>query len=133
MKLCNATVLLYRNKLHNITYNTSKMKLAKNLYRTQYSQFFSSWRFPIKFLFMNNSIYLLNFILVIIKKLPPEVFCKNGVLRIFAKFTEKHLCQSFFLMKFEALNFTKFLRTTFLQNSSWRLLLINMALSVELY
>ena len=29
----------------------------------------------------------------------PEVFCKNGVLRNFAKFTGKHLCQSFFFSK----------------------------------
>ena len=27
---------------------------------------------------------------------PPEVFCEKGVLRNFAKFTEKHLCQSLF-------------------------------------
>ena len=29
----------------------------------------------------------------------PEVFCKNGVLRNFAKFTGKHLCQSLFFNK----------------------------------
>ena len=29
----------------------------------------------------------------------PEMFCKKGVLRNFAKFTEKHLCQSLFLLK----------------------------------
>ena len=29
----------------------------------------------------------------------PEVFSKKGVLRIFAKFTGKHLCQSLFLNK----------------------------------
>ena len=29
----------------------------------------------------------------------PEVFCKNGVLTNFAKFTGKHLCQSFFFNK----------------------------------
>ena len=29
----------------------------------------------------------------------PEVFCKKGVLRNFAKFTGKHLCQSLFLNK----------------------------------
>ena len=29
----------------------------------------------------------------------PEVFCKNGVLKIFAKFTEIHLCQSLFFSK----------------------------------
>ena len=28
-----------------------------------------------------------------------KVFCKNGVLRNFLKFTEKHLCQSFFFSK----------------------------------
>ena len=30
------------------------------------------------------------------KSSPPHVFCKQGVLRNFAKFTEKHLCQSLF-------------------------------------
>ena len=29
----------------------------------------------------------------------PEVFCKKGVLKNFAKFTRKHLCQSLFLNK----------------------------------
>ena len=29
----------------------------------------------------------------------PEVFCKKGVLRDFAKFTGKHLCQSLFFSK----------------------------------
>ena len=29
----------------------------------------------------------------------PEVFCKKGVLRNFAKFTGKHLCQSLFFLK----------------------------------
>ena len=31
----------------------------------------------------------------------PEVFCKKGVLRNFAKFTGKHLCWSFFLIKLQ--------------------------------
>ena len=30
------------------------------------------------------------------QKQPPEVFCKKSVLRNFAKFTGKHLCQSLF-------------------------------------
>ena len=29
----------------------------------------------------------------------PEVFCKKGVLRNFAKFTRKHMCRSLFLNK----------------------------------
>ena len=68
----------------------------------------------------------------------PEVFCKEGVLWNFAKFTGKHLCQSLFFKKFAGLrpllkkrlwyryflvNFVKFFRTSFLQNTSWRLLL----------
>ena len=36
------------------------------------------------------------------QKQPPEVFCKKGVLRNFAKFTGKHLCQSLFLIKLQA-------------------------------
>ena len=60
----------------------------------------------------------------------PEVLCKKGVLRHFAKFIGKHLCQSLFFNKVAALrpanlskkrlwhrffpvNFAKFLRTPF--------------------
>ena len=43
---------------------------------------------------------------------PPEVFCTKGVLRNFAKVTEKYLCQSFFFNKVACL--AKFLRTPFL-------------------
>ena len=35
----------------------------------------------------------------------PEVFCKNGVLTNFAKFTGKHLCQSLLLIKLQTLGF----------------------------
>ena len=70
----------------------------------------------------------------------PEVFCKKGVLRNFAKFTEKHLCQSLFFNKVAGLrpatllkkrlwhrcfsvNFAKFLRTSFIIEHLWWLLL----------
>ena len=67
----------------------------------------------------------------------PEVFCKKGVLRNFAKFTRKHLCQIFFLIsckprltynfiKKETLtrvNFAKILRTPFFIEHLWWLLL----------
>ena len=66
---------------------------------------------------------------------------RKGALRNFAKFTGKHLCQSLFFNKVAGLrpatllkkrhwnscfpvNFLKFLRTPFLQNTSGRLLLI---------
>ena len=62
---------------------------------------------------------------------PPEVFCKTGVLRNFAKFRGKHLCQSLFFKTVASLrpaallkmrlwhrcfpvNLAKFLRTAFL-------------------
>ena len=74
-------------------------------------------------------------------------FVRKGVLRNFAKFTGKHLCQSLFFNKVAGLrpatllkkrlwhrcfpmNFAKFLRTSFLQNTSGRLLL-NIALKLN--
>ena len=33
------------------------------------------------------------------RSMPPELFCKKGVLRTFAKFTEKHQCQGLFFNK----------------------------------
>ena len=70
------------------------------------------------------------------------VFCKKGVLRNSAKFTEKHLCQSLFCNKVAALkqatllkkrlwhrcfpvDFAKFLRTPFLtEQLRWLLLYV---------
>ena len=67
----------------------------------------------------------------------PEVFCKKGVLKNFAKFTGKQQCQSHFLIKLQALgpdikrpwhrcfpvNVAKFLRTSFLtEHLLWLLL-----------
>ena len=66
------------------------------------------------------------------KKQPPEVFYENGVLKNFVKFTWKHLCRSLkpatllkkrLRLSYFPVNFTKFLRTPFLQNTSRRLLL----------
>ena len=70
----------------------------------------------------------------------PEVFCKKGALRNFAKFTGKHLCQSLIfnkicwlrianLLKMRLLhrcfpvNFAEFLRTPFFAEHLWWLLL----------
>ena len=72
-----------------------------------------------------------------LQKQPPEEFWKKGVLSNFVKFTGKHLCQGLFLNKVTGfsfgkgrlwhrcfhVNFVKFLRTPFLQNTSERLLL----------
>ena len=55
---------------------------------------------------------------------------KLGALKNFAKFARKHLCQSLFLIKLQALrhmcfpvNFAKFLRTPFIIQHLWWLLL----------
>ena len=50
----------------------------------------------------------------------PEVFCKKGVLKNFAKFTGKHLCRSLFFNKVTGLrsvrsNFEKIRRVLFYQ------------------
>ena len=37
--------------------------------------------------------------IVFLQKQPPEMFCKKGVYRNFAKFTGKHPCQSHFFNK----------------------------------
>ena len=66
-----------------------------------------------------------------IQKQPLEVLCKKGVLRNFAKSTEKHLCQRLFFNKVASLR-QLFLRTPFLQKTSGRLLLsIHSRLSME--
>ena len=49
-------------------------------------------------------------------------FVRKGVLKNFAKFTGNHLCQSLWHRCFPV-NFAKFLRTPFLQNTSGHLLL----------
>ena len=70
----------------------------------------------------------------------PEILCKKDVLKNFAKFTEKHLCQSHFFNNVVVLrpatllkrrfwhrcfpvSFAKFLRTSFFIEHPWWLLL----------
>ena len=77
----------------------------------------------------------------------PEVFCKKAVLRNFAKFTGKHLCQSLLSNKVAGLrpatllkkrlghscfpvNFAKFLRAPFLKEHPRWLLLIDTKISI---
>ena len=62
---------------------------------------------------------------------PPEMFYKNGVLKNFATFTGKQLCQSPFVscsfikktLSNRALNFARFLKAPFLKNTTGWLLL----------
>ena len=52
---------------------------------------------PIRFLFRKNKFLVEEH--YIFRSSRPEVFWKKGVIRNFAKFTGKHLCQSSFLNK----------------------------------
>ena len=52
---------------------------------------------------MAKNKFAYSFIVENIRSSRPEVFCKKGVLRNFAKFTGKHLCQSLFYNKVAAL------------------------------
>ena len=60
----------------------------------------------------------------------PEVCCKKGALKNFAKFTEKNLCRISFVKKrlwhsFFPVNFAKFLRPPFFKEHFWWLLYSN--------
>ena len=54
--------------------------------------------FPIKFVFTSIQ-YFFGAMRNKVQKQPLEVFCKKGVLKNFAKFTPKRLCQSLFFNK----------------------------------
>ena len=70
----------------------------------------------------------------------PEEFCKRGVLRNFAKCTEKHLCQSLFFIKKRLrhmcfpVSFAKFRRTSSVtEHLIWLLLFILDTRSLSLF
>ena len=92
--------------------------------------------------------YLMGLLQQNVKSSRSEVFCKNGVLKNFAKFTGKHLCQGLFFNKVAGLrtatllkkrlwhrcfpvNFVKFLRTPFIIEHLWWLLLTCAGVSFE--
>ena len=62
----------------------------------------------------------------------PEAFCEKGVLRNFTKFTRKHLCQRLWHRCFPV-NFVKFLRTPFLTEHLWWLLLKNVKVVSKIF
>ena len=90
--------------------------------------------------FANTSRHQSKLLLIIVRSSHQRSSMKDGVLRNFAKFREKHLCQSLIFNKVAGLrsatllkkriwhrcfplNFAKILRTPFLQNTSGPLLL----------
>ena len=64
-----------------------------------------------------------------------EVFCRKGVLKIFAKFTGKHLCQSLFFNNVAGLkrSFAKYLRAPFFTEYLRWLLLEAFVVNLQIY
>ena len=73
--------------------------IGQNLKHVYITFFFFFWIFD---LLLINSRYLLFEVseAVVQRSSCPEVFYTNGILKTFAKFTGKHLCQSLFCNKF---------------------------------
>ena len=53
------------------------------------------------------------------QKQPRDVFCKKVVLRNFAKFTEKYLCQTLYFNKVAQVFFCEISKNTFLAEPVW--------------
>ena len=105
----------------------------RHLHRIQNYNFINSWNLiktPQKFIQCSFFIKLTK----IWQLIGPEVFCKKSVVKDFAKFTKKHLCQSLLFNKVAGLrpllkkrlwnmrfsvNFAKFYRTLFFIEHLW--------------
>ena len=97
-------------------------KLSRNCYMCYY--FINSYLLKKIYVML---IHLYVSLVSFVRSSRPEVFCKKGVLRNFAKFTGKHLCQGLFFNKKRCfpVNFAKFLRTPFLtEHLQWLLLFV---------
>ena len=109
------------------------MVVAESFYFRDSSRWFK--RTPLQlfldnYLWYSEKLFLRVFLeLLFYRSSRPDLFCKNDVITNFAKFPGKHLCQVSLLIKFffwikKALaqvffvNFAKFVKTPFLQNTS---------------
>ena len=70
--------------------------------------------------YSNFAVYHLGFepAMLLKKSSLPEVFCKKGVLRNYAKFTGKHLCQSLFFNKVAGLERTPLMAASVKRDSN---------------
>ena len=97
-------ILLCREvRAQKLLHDTNSMVFSQPLFYLTFplSCVWNSAMFPIMFykLFNANSTVFLFF-----RSCRPEVLCKIGVFRNFAKFTGKHLCQSLFFDKVAGLS-----------------------------
>ena len=130
---CFSLVKKFEARLHDIFYSwTFDLLLINSRY--------SVWSFRSNRSELNRIYSLWSFRSSRPEKQSPEVFCTKGALRNFAKFTEKHLCQSLFFDEVADLrpvtllkkrlwhrcfpvDFAKFLRTPFFtEHLQWLLL-----------
>ena len=76
-------------------------------------------QFPLHYTFINKISF--------VRTSRPEVFCKKGGFRKFAKFLGEHLCQSPFFNNVAGfpVNFGEFLRTSFFIEQFWWMLLFS--------
>ena len=136
--MCSLCTTKSRNSFISATSSKGTNFYISQTYSTNSClRFFTSWIWPSKpcmlTIPMKNTCsdrYCRHIFSRVRSSLRPEVFYKKGALKNIAKFTGKHLCQSLFLHNIPGLrhrcfpvNFAKFLRTPFLQNTTWRLLL----------
>ena len=82
---------------------------------------------------MAKNKFAYSFIVENIRSSRPEVFCKKDVLRNFAKFTGKHLCQSLFYNKVASLRPAIVHRTPVVAASETFSLSVSLSLSLYIY
>ena len=82
---------------------------------------------------MAKNKFAYSFIVENIRSSRPEVFCKKDVLRNFAKFTGKHLCQSLFYIKVASLRPAIVHRTPVVAASETFSLSVSLSLSLYIY
>ena len=82
---------------------------------------------------MAKNKFAYSFIVENIRSSRPEVFCKKDVLRNFAKFTGKHLCQSLFYIKVASLRPAIVHRTPVVAASETFSLSVSLSLYIYIY
>ena len=126
---------------HDLIYCTRKTSLPKSHKHNEIFVRSMKWYSTEKFLEILREIVFPNYLTYPSEAVVQKRFCKKGVVRNFAKFAGKHLCQPLFFNKVAGLrpatllkkrhwhrcfpvNFVKFLRTPFFIEHLWWLLLI---------
>ena len=136
----NKHILFHNKPIYRTSFSDKNVNFINNLLGCLGN--FKSWNVLTTGFKLGDSLYFswMQLINAIPRSSRVEVFCKQSVLRNFASFIGKHLCQSLFFNKVAArrpttllkkrlwhrcfpVNFVKFLRTPFFIEHLWWLLL----------